>query len=93
VSDHGSSARAILYAFTANLGIALAKLWAAFFTASGSMLAESIHSFADCGNQILLWVGCAASVRLRKTFLLLEFPRRHPAVQHGWPVFDLRGLA
>jgi cation diffusion facilitator family transporter len=63
MSDHGSSARAILYAFTANLGIALAKLWAAFFTASGSMLAESIHSFADCGNQILLWVGLRQSQR------------------------------
>ncbi len=61
--DHGSSARAILYAFSANLGIALAKLWAAFFTASGSMLAESIHSFADCGNQILLWVGLRQSQR------------------------------
>ncbi len=63
MSDHGSSAKAILYAFTANLGIALAKLWAAFFTASGSMLAESIHSFADCGNQILLWVGLRQSQR------------------------------
>jgi cation diffusion facilitator family transporter len=56
-SDHGSSARAILYAFIANLGIALAKLAAAIFTRSGSMLAESIHSFADCGNQVLLYVG------------------------------------
>ncbi len=63
MSDHGSSAKAILYAFTANLGIALAKLWAAFYTASGSMLAESIHSFADCGNQILLWVGLRQSQR------------------------------
>ncbi len=63
MSDHDSSARAILYAFSANLGIALAKLWAAFFTASGSMLAESIHSFADCGNQILLWVGLRQSQR------------------------------
>ena len=47
MSDHGSSARAILYAFIANLGIALAKLAAAFYTHSGSMLAEAIHSFAD----------------------------------------------
>ena len=57
MSDHGSSAKAILYAFVANLGIALAKLGAALYTHSGSMLAESIHSFADCGNQILLFVG------------------------------------
>jgi cation diffusion facilitator family transporter len=57
MSDHGSSAKAILYAFVANLGIALAKLGAALYTHSGSMLAESIHSFADCGNQVLLFVG------------------------------------
>jgi len=57
MSDHGSSAKAILYAFVANLGIALAKLAAALYTHSGSMLAEAIHSFADCGNQVLLFIG------------------------------------
>jgi len=35
----GSAAKAILYAFLANLGIALSKLAAAFYTGSGSMLA------------------------------------------------------
>ena len=57
MSDHGSSAKAILYAFVANLGIALAKLAASMYTHSGSMLAEAIHSFADCGNQVLLYLG------------------------------------
>jgi cation diffusion facilitator family transporter len=57
MSDHSSSAKAILYAFVANLGIALAKLAASIYTHSGSMLAESIHSFADCGNQVLLFLG------------------------------------
>jgi len=57
MSDHGSSLKAILYAFLANLGIALAKLAAAAYTHSGSMLAEAIHSFADCGNQVLLYLG------------------------------------
>jgi cation diffusion facilitator family transporter len=61
MSDHGSSANAILYAFVANLGIALAKLGAAIYTHSGSMLAEAIHSFADCGNQVLLFVGLRQS--------------------------------
>ena len=55
--DHGSSAKAILYAFCANLGIALTKSAAALYTNSGSMLAEAIHSFADCANQVLLFVG------------------------------------
>jgi cation diffusion facilitator family transporter len=57
MSAQGSSIKAILYAFIANLGIALAKLAAAVYTNSGSMLAESIHSFADCGNQVLLYLG------------------------------------
>jgi cation diffusion facilitator family transporter len=57
MADHGSSAKAILYAFIANLGIALAKLGASLYTHSGSMMAEAIHSFADCGNQILLFIG------------------------------------
>lgn len=60
-SNHGSSARAILYAFLANLGIAIAKSCAALYTASGSMLAEAIHSFADCGNQVLLYIGLRQS--------------------------------
>ncbi len=60
MSDH-SSARAILYAFIANLGIAISKLAAALYTSSGSMLAESIHSFADAGNQVLLFLGLKQS--------------------------------
>jgi cation diffusion facilitator family transporter len=61
--SHESSARAILYAFVANLGIALAKLAASIYTHSGSMLAEAIHSFADCGNQVLLYLGLKQSQR------------------------------
>jgi cation diffusion facilitator family transporter len=56
-SDQGSSAKAILYAFLANLGIAITKTGAAIYTNSGSMLAEAIHSFADCANQVLLYIG------------------------------------
>ncbi len=62
-SSHGSTARAILYAFLANSGIALAKTWAALLTGSGSMLAEAIHSYADAGNQVLLFLGLRQSVR------------------------------
>ncbi len=62
-SSHGSTARAILYAFIANSGIALAKTWAAGLTGSGSMLAEAIHSYADAGNQVLLFLGLRQSTR------------------------------
>ena len=49
--------RAILAALTANLGIAATKFIAFLLTGSSSMLAESIHSVADSGNQLLLLVG------------------------------------
>jgi cation diffusion facilitator family transporter len=51
------SLRAVLYALAANFGIFLAKALAAGITGSSSMLAEAIHSFADCGNQGLLLRG------------------------------------
>ena len=51
-----NSLKSIFYALAANLAIAVAKLAAAIVTNSGSMMAESIHSFADSGNQgLLLW--------------------------------------
>src|SRR5262245_58149035 len=54
---HHDSARAIIAAFMANLGIALMKLLAFLFTSSTSMLSEAIHSVADTGNQGLLLYG------------------------------------
>lgn len=59
----GGSRKVVLIALFANLGIALAKLVAALATGSGSMMAEAIHSFADCGNQGLLLVGSSRSAR------------------------------
>ncbi|MDF3011391.1 MAG: cation efflux family transporter [Burkholderiales bacterium] len=50
------SVRTIFYALFANLAIAVAKTAAAIATGSSAMLAESIHSYADSGNQgLLLW--------------------------------------
>jgi len=50
-----------MYALAANAGIALAKGVAAWYTRSGAMLAETIHSFVDCANQLLLLVGLRRS--------------------------------
>jgi cation diffusion facilitator family transporter len=49
--------RAILAALLANVGIAITKFIAYLVSGSSSMLAESVHSLADSGNQILLLVG------------------------------------
>src|SRR5215475_2606860 len=57
MSGPASSLRAVLYALAANFGIFVAKGVAAGITGSSSMLAEAIHSLADCGNQALLLVG------------------------------------
>lgn len=47
----------MLYAFFANLGIAASKFVGFLITRSAGLLAESIHSFADTGNQALLLLG------------------------------------
>jgi cation diffusion facilitator family transporter len=62
--SHSNSTKAIIYAFAANLGIAITKTGAAIWTGSGSMMAEAVHSFADCGNQVLLFVGMKRSAKV-----------------------------
>jgi cation diffusion facilitator family transporter len=50
------SLRTVVIAFSANAAIAVAKTAAAVLSGSASMLAESAHSWADTGNQVLLYV-------------------------------------
>jgi len=58
---HGK--KAVVAALFANLGIAVAKLVGFAITRSSAMLAESLHSLADSGNQGLLLYGSAAGNR------------------------------
>jgi cation diffusion facilitator family transporter len=60
---HGGGTTAIIAALGANIGIAVAKFVAFLITGASSMLAESIHSLADSGNQVLLLIGGKRSKR------------------------------
>lgn len=57
MAGKANSVKTIFYALGANFAIFVAKLVAAILTGSGSMLAEAVHSLADCGNQGLLLLG------------------------------------
>ncbi|HEY6885079.1 MAG TPA: cation diffusion facilitator family transporter [Nitrososphaeraceae archaeon] len=57
------SKKAVYAALAGNLGIAIAKLIAAIITGSTAMLAETLHSFSDTFNQILLLVGIKTSTK------------------------------
>jgi cation diffusion facilitator family transporter len=60
---HEGSRRAVVTAFAANVGIAVAKFVAYAFTGAASMLAEAIHSVADTANQALLMLGAYRATR------------------------------
>lgn len=57
MSGGADSLKTIFLALGANFAIFVAKAFAAFLTGSGAMLAEAVHSLADCGNQGLLLFG------------------------------------
>jgi cation diffusion facilitator family transporter len=62
VSAEGGT-KAVVAALLANVGIAVTKFVAFLLTGFSSMLAESIHSVADSGNQALLLIGGKRSKR------------------------------
>ena len=59
----GGSRGVVLIAFFANLGIAIAKFVGFAITGAASMLAETVHSLADTGNQGLLLIGGSRAER------------------------------
>lgn len=49
------AALTVVVAFSANLGVAVAKTVAAVLTGSAALVAEAAHSWADTGNQVFLF--------------------------------------
>ena len=79
MAGHADSNRAILFALGANFAIAVAKGVAAYLSGSGAMLAETVHSLADCGNQGLLLLG----MKQAKSPASAEYPRAAATPESG----------
>lgn len=88
------SKRAIFAALGANFGLAVAKFVGFTITRSASLLAESVHSVADTGNQALLLWGAAAADRAPTS----EHPFGYGRERYFWSfvvaliLFSLGGL-
>ncbi len=80
MSTKADSARTIFLALGANFAIFVAKLVAALITGSGSMLAEAVHSLADCGNQVLLLIG----MRQARRAATADHPLGYGMVVYFW---------
>ncbi|WP_224364627.1 cation diffusion facilitator family transporter [Hyalangium versicolor] len=60
-----SSIKAVIAALSGNVLVTLIKFVAFFMSGSGAMLSEAIHSAADTGNQVLLFLGLKRASRER----------------------------
>ncbi|MEP6814706.1 MAG: cation diffusion facilitator family transporter [Marmoricola sp.] len=87
-SGGGESTTTVVIAFFANAGIAVAKTVVALFTGSASMLAESAHSWADTGNEVLLLVADRRSRRPADSSHPLGYGRE----AYVWSMFAALGL-
>jgi cation diffusion facilitator family transporter len=57
MSGDSGSVKAVIFALGSNILITIIKFVVSAVTHSAGMMAEAIHSVADCGNQIFLLVG------------------------------------
>jgi cation diffusion facilitator family transporter len=94
MSHESGSLISIFLALGANALIALSKFVAAVITGSGSMLAEAVHSSADCANQGLLLYGIKRSKKPANP----EYPLGYGMAVYFWSfivaiiLFSLGGL-
>lgn len=63
MSGDSGSVRAVVFALGSNILITIIKFIVSAITHSAGMMAEAIHSLADCGNQVFLLVGNKRSAK------------------------------
>jgi cation diffusion facilitator family transporter len=79
-SHRPDTLRSILYALGANVAITIVKFAGALFSGSSALLAESVHSLADTGNEALLLVGRKQA----KTPASAHHPLGHGRATYFW---------
>ena len=84
----GESASTALFAIAANIGVLLAKAVAAALTGSAAMIAETLHSAADVGNEGLLILGVHRSSRPPDS----RHPRGYGRDRYFWSLLAAVGI-
>lgn len=74
MAAHIPSHKVVHAALIGNLLVAGTKLFAALWTGSSAMMSEAVHSFVDCGNEVLLLYGLRRAARA---------PDAHHPLGHG----------
>ena len=94
MSAKPDSLKTIFFALGANFAIFAAKLVVALWTGSSALLAEAVHSLADCGNQGLLLVGIQSAKKPSSA----DYPLGHGKAIYFWSflvaliLFSMGGL-
>jgi solute carrier family 30 (zinc transporter), member 9 len=90
MAGHGedSSLKAVIVAVGVNAFIMVAKYVGAVLTASPALLAEAIHTTADVGNQVLLWIG----IRQSQNAATAEHPYGWGAARWMWNLKSAMGI-
>jgi cation diffusion facilitator family transporter len=74
MAANSGSKKVVHAALIGNLLVAATKLFAALRTGSAAMMSEAVHSFVDCGNEVLLLYGLRRAARA---------PDAHHPLGHG----------
>ncbi|NJC71360.1 cation diffusion facilitator family transporter [Planosporangium thailandense] len=84
----GASLHTVLTAVGANVLVAVAKGVAALVTGSAALWAETLHSIADTGNELLLFVGLRRSKKKED----LEHPFGYGQERYFWAFLAALGI-